>query len=63
MLAVAGITLMVGLIECYCSGGKFTISRQLSAVLVVGSLSLLLVSIFSGNIWADWSLAGNNFVT
>ena len=41
---------------------KFSISRQLSAILVVGSLSLLsLVSIFSYNIWSDWSLAGKNF--
>ena len=64
MLAVAGITSMVGLIESVTAWveEKFTISRQLSAVLVVGSLSLLsLVSIFSYNIWADWSLAGNNF--
>ena len=55
---------MVGLIESVTAWveEKFTISRQLSAVLVVGSLSLLsLVSIFSYNIWAEWSLAGNNF--
>ena len=64
MLAVAGITSMVGLIESVTAWveEKFNISRQLSAILVVGSLSLLsLVSIFSYNIWADWSLAGNNF--
>ena len=64
MLAVAGITSMVGLIESVTAWveEKFTISRQLSAVLVVGSLSLLsLASIFSYNIWADWALAGKNF--
>ena len=64
MLAVAGITSMVGLIESVTAWveEKFSISRQMSAILVVGSLSLLsLVSIFSYNIWADWSLAGKNF--
>ena len=64
MLAVAGITSMVGLIESVTSWieEKLGTSREVSTVLVIGSLAVLsLVSVFSYNIWAEWSLAGKNF--
>ena len=64
MLAVAGITSMVGLIESVTSWieEKLGTSREISTILVIGSLAVLsLVSVFSYNIWADWSLVGKNF--
>ena len=64
MLAVAGITSMVGLVECVNSWveERFGISRHKSAMLVVGSVAVLSVlSSLSYNVISDFTLGGNNF--
>lgn len=64
MLAVAGITSMVGLVECvnYWVEERFGISRHKSAMLVVGSVAVLSVlSSLSYNVISDFTLGGNNF--
>ena len=64
MLAVAGVTSMVGLLESVTSWTKekLVISRQRSTILVVGSVtSLSVISVLSYNIWEDYRLLGLNF--
>ena len=64
MLAVAGVTSMVGLLESVTSWTKerLQISRQRSTILVVGSVtSLSVISVLSYNIWEDYRLLGMNF--
>lgn len=64
MLAVAGITSMVGLIESVNSWieGRFGISRHKSAMLVVGAVAVLSVlSILSYNVLESLRFGGNNF--
>jgi NSS family neurotransmitter:Na+ symporter len=64
MLAVAGITSMVGLIEAVNSWleDRFDMPRHHSALLVVMSIAVLsVVSILSYNVLADWTLNGKNF--
>lgn len=63
MLAVGGITSMVGLIESVNSWieERFAISRHRSSLLVIGSISVLsILSILSYNVLGDFSLAGKN---
>lgn len=64
MLAVAGITSMVGLIEAVNSWleDRFGMPRHRSALLVVGSVAVLSVlSILSYNVMDHWTLNGKNF--
>ncbi|PIE39661.1 MAG: hypothetical protein CSA53_00370 [Gammaproteobacteria bacterium] len=64
MLAVAGITSMVGLIECVNSWleDQYNIPRHRSALLVVCSIAVLsVVSILSYNVLAEFTLGGRNF--
>jgi NSS family neurotransmitter:Na+ symporter len=64
MLAVAGVTSMVGLLESVTSWTqeKLSVSRQRSTVLVVGSVTCLsVISVLSYNIWEDYRLLGMNF--
>jgi NSS family neurotransmitter:Na+ symporter len=64
MLAVAGVTSMVGLLESVTSWTKEKLgtSRQRSTILVVGSVtSLSVISVLSYNIWDDYRLLGMNF--
>ena len=64
MLAVAGVTSMVGLLESVTSWTKerLAISRQQSALLVVGSVtSLSVISVLSYNVWESVQLMGLNF--
>ncbi len=64
MLAVAGVTSMVGLLESVTSWTKEKLgtSRQRSTILVVGSVtSLSVISVLSYNIWEDYRLLGMNF--
>ena len=64
MLAVAGVTSMVGLLESVTSWTKerLAISRQQSALLVVGSVtSLSVISVLSYNVWESAQLMGLNF--
>ncbi|WP_116368652.1 sodium-dependent transporter [Parahaliea mediterranea] len=64
MLAVAGITSMVGLIESVNAWieGRFGLSRHKSAVLVVGSVAVLSVlSILSYNVLEELRFGGKNF--
>ncbi|MDG2460060.1 MAG: sodium-dependent transporter [Luminiphilus sp.] len=64
MLSVAGVTSMVGLLESVTSWAKekFSISRQQSTILVVGSVTCLsVISILSYNVWEDYRLLGMNF--
>lgn len=64
MLAVAGITSMVGLVESVNSWieERFSLSRHLSAVLVVGSISVLsIMSILSYNVLDGLRFGGLNF--
>jgi len=64
MLAVAGVTSMVGLLESVTSWTKENLgtSRQRSTILVVGSVtSLSVISVLSYNIWEDYRLLGMNF--
>ena len=64
MLAVAGVTSMVGLLESVTSWTKerLAISRQQSALLVVGSVTTLsVISVLSYNVWESYQLMGLNF--
>ncbi|MBT4519808.1 MAG: sodium-dependent transporter [Halieaceae bacterium] len=64
MLSVAGITSMVGLVECVNAwlGDRFEMPRHHSALLVVGSIAVLSVlSIMSYNVMSEFSLGGKNF--
>jgi NSS family neurotransmitter:Na+ symporter len=63
MLSVAGITSMVGLIECVNAWieERFGIPRHKSALMVVGSISVLSIpSILSYNVLSELSLGGRN---
>ena len=64
MLAVAGVTSMVGLLESVTSWTKekLVISRQRSALLVVGSVTTLsVISVLSYNVWESAQILGMNF--
>lgn len=64
MLAVAGITSMVGLVESVNSWieRRFDISRHVSALIVVGAVSVLSVlSILSYNVFDGLRIGGMNF--
>ncbi len=64
MLAFAGITSMVGLIECVNGWlqDSYNMPRHKSAVLVVGSIAVLSVlSILSYNVMGELTLGGKNF--
>ncbi|MCB1686947.1 MAG: sodium-dependent transporter, partial [Halioglobus sp.] len=64
MLAVAGITSMVGLVEAVNSWieERFNIPRHKSALLLVGSIAVFSVlSILSYNAMDHWTLNGKNF--
>lgn len=64
MLAVAGITSMVGLIECVNAWleDRFNMPRHRSAMLVVGSVAVLsVISILSYNVLAEFNLGERNF--
>jgi NSS family neurotransmitter:Na+ symporter len=64
MLAVAGITSMVGLVECVNGWieEKFGVPRHKSAIMVVGSVAVLSVlSCLSYNVLGDVQIAGRNF--
>jgi len=64
MLTVAGVTSMVGLLESVTSWTKekLNVSRQMSTILVVGSVtSLSVISVLSYNVWEDYRLLGMNF--
>ena len=59
MLAVAGVTSMVGLLESVTSWTKEKLdtSRERSTILVIGSVtSLSVISVLSYNIWEDYRL-------
>ena len=64
MLAVAGVTSMVGLLESVTSWTKerLNTSRERSTILVVGSVTLLsVISVLSYNVWEEYRLLGMNF--
>jgi NSS family neurotransmitter:Na+ symporter len=64
MLAFAGITSMVGLIECVNAWleDRFKMPRHKSAILVVGSIAVLSVlSNLSYNVLSDVTVGGFNF--
>ncbi len=64
ILAVAGITSMVGLLETVNSWveERFGISRHRSSLLVIGSIALLsIISLLSYNVLADFSIGGRDF--
>jgi len=64
MLSFAGITSMVGLVECVNAWleERYQMPRHRSAVLVIGSIAAFSVlSILSYNVLGDWSIAGMNF--
>jgi neurotransmitter:Na+ symporter, NSS family len=64
MLAVAGITSMVGLVEAVNAWveDRFDIPRHKSALLLVGSIAVFSVlSILSYNVMDHWTLNGKNF--
>jgi neurotransmitter:Na+ symporter, NSS family len=64
MLAVAGITSMVGLVEAVNSWleDRFEMPRHHSALLVVGSIAVLsILSILSYNVMDHWTFNGKNF--
>jgi neurotransmitter:Na+ symporter, NSS family len=64
MLSFAGITSMVGLVESVNAWlqGRFGITRQKSAVVLVGSIAAFSVlSILSYNVMDEWRIAGRNF--
>lgn len=64
MLAVAGITSMVGLVECvnYWLEERYGIPRHRSALLVIGAIAILsVVSSLSYNVLSDFTLGGKNF--
>jgi NSS family neurotransmitter:Na+ symporter len=64
MLSVAGVTSMVGLVECVNAWleDRFGMPRHKSALLVVGSVAVFSVlSILSYNVLSDFNLGGKNF--
>ncbi|MBE9538814.1 MAG: sodium-dependent transporter [Proteobacteria bacterium] len=64
MLSFAGITSMVGLIECVNGWleDSYNMPRHKSALIVIGSIAVLSVlSILSYNVLGDWTIAGKNF--
>ena len=64
MLAVAGVTSMVGLLESVTSWTKEKLgtTRQRSTILVMGSVTCLsVISVLSYNTWEDYRLLGMNF--
>ena len=64
MLSVAGITSMVGLVECVNAWieERFDIPRHKSALLVVGSVAVFsILSILSYNVFSEFSFGGRNF--
>ncbi len=64
MLSVAGITSMVGLVECVNAwiDERYGMSRHRSTLLVVGSIAVLnVLSILSYNVWVDFRIGGLNF--
>jgi NSS family neurotransmitter:Na+ symporter len=64
MLAVAGITSMVGLVECVNAWIEehYGVARHVSALLVVGSIAILsILSILSYNVLDDLRLGSSNF--
>lgn len=64
MLAVAGITSMVGLVEAVTAWieERFDLARHTSTVIVVGSVAVFsILSILSYNVMADWGMGGRNF--
>jgi NSS family neurotransmitter:Na+ symporter len=64
MLSFAGITSMVGLVECVNGWveDRYGLPRHKSALLVVGSIALLSVlSILSYNVMSDYTIGGKNF--
>ena len=64
MLAVAGITSMVGLVECVNCWveERYGISRHKSALLVIGSIAALsVISALSYNMLSEFRLGGSNF--
>jgi len=64
MLSFAGITSMVGLVECVTGWleDSYEIPRHKSALLVVGSIALFSVlSILSYNVISDFTVGGKNF--
>ena len=64
MLSVAGVTSMVGLLEAVTSwtDQRTTLGREMSAVVVVGSVTFCsIASVFSYNVWQDYTLFGMNF--
>jgi NSS family neurotransmitter:Na+ symporter len=64
MLSVAGITSMVGLVECVNAWieERYGMPRHRSTLLVVGSIAVLnVLSILSYNVWVDFRIGGLNF--
>jgi NSS family neurotransmitter:Na+ symporter len=64
MLSVAGITSMVGLVECVNAWlvDKYDMHRHKSAVLVIGSVAVFsVISILSYNAFSDLGMGGKNF--
>jgi len=64
MLAVAGVTSMVGLLESVTNwvDGRVKISRHVGTALVVATVTTCsVVSVLSYNVWADVGVAGMNF--
>ncbi|MFT5709868.1 MAG: NSS family neurotransmitter:Na+ symporter [Halioglobus sp.] len=64
MLSFAGITSMVGLVECVNAWleDRYGLPRHKSALMVVGSIALFSVlSILSYNVMSDFTLGGKNF--
>jgi NSS family neurotransmitter:Na+ symporter len=64
MLAVAGITSLVGLLESVTNwvDERFSMSRHTGTALVVGTVTLCsLASVLSYNVWEDVRVAGMNF--
>jgi len=64
MLSFAGITSMVGLVECVNAWleDKYDISRHKSALIVMGSIAVLSVlSILSYNVLGELNIGGKNF--
>jgi NSS family neurotransmitter:Na+ symporter len=64
MLAVAGITSMVGLVESvnHWVEERYDIPRHKSALLVIGSIAVLsVISSLSYNVLSDFTLGGHNF--
>ena len=64
MLAVAGITSLVGLLESVTNwvDERFSMNRHAGTVLVVGVVTFCsLASVLSYNVWADVRVGGLNF--